>query len=83
METLLHLLVGGKGKRGPAGLWGGLCASPHPISPLSSSSPPSPRGRWTTSCLGQEVGGVWQRREGCFHQQSIAPLVLDQFPEAK
>lgn len=66
MEALLHLLVRGKGKRGPAGLWGGLCASPHPISPLSSSSPPSPRGRWTTSCLGQEVGGGLAEAGGMF-----------------
>lgn len=28
-------------------------------------------------------GWGWQRQEGCFHPQSIAPLVLDLFPEAK
>lgn len=41
------------------------------------------QGKVDTCCLGHGVGAGRQRWEGCFHQQNIAALVLDRFPEAK
>lgn len=63
--------------------WPSLCLLPtHPHCPPPVSLLLQGRGG-QHAAWGKGQGWGWQRREGCFHQQSIAPLVLDQFPEAK
>lgn len=58
MEALLHLFGVRGRERGAVGLWGGLCASPHPISPSAAcSTPPRLQGEVDSMLpVGQGVG---------------------------